>query len=158
MAKCDLSKAAVEAMRLENGYALAIDSRDWEYFRTLFTPDVLATYPHGTFNGMEEWLGNFIPFHDECGWTLHVMTNHVARQDSEGVWATCYGWVQWTLKEKPSLMNRANVLFRDRLREEDDGTWRIWRRRLDLLSVQPEGPIAAGVSLPRSITDLADWL
>ena len=47
-----LSTVAVEAMRLQNGYALAIDARDWELFRTVFTPDVQADYPHGVFDGM----------------------------------------------------------------------------------------------------------
>ncbi len=64
MPASDLSRVALEAMRLQNGYALAIDARDWELFRTVFTPDVRADYPHGVFNGMEDWLGNFIPFHD----------------------------------------------------------------------------------------------
>ena len=73
----DLSLVAVEAMRLQNGYALAIDARDWELFRTVFTPDVRADYPHGVFEGMEDWLGNFIPFHDTCAWTVHEITNHV---------------------------------------------------------------------------------
>jgi hypothetical protein len=60
-ASADLSRAAVESMRLQNGYALAIDAREWDYFRTLFTPDVQARYPHASFNGMDDWLGNFIP-------------------------------------------------------------------------------------------------
>ena len=75
MPASDLSRVAVEAMRLQNGYALAIDARDWELFRTVFTPDVRADYPHSTFEGMEAWLENFIPFHDTCAWTVHEITN-----------------------------------------------------------------------------------
>jgi hypothetical protein len=156
MPTSELSQVALEAMRLQNGYALSIDARDWDYFKTLFTPDVLAIYPHSKFNGMEEWLGDFIPFHDTCAWTMHVMTNHVTREDSQGYWATCYGWVQWTMHGKLGLINRAEVLFRDRLSNEG-GTWRIARRKLDLLSVQADSPLAPGVTLPHSIGDLADW-
>ena len=73
----------MEAMRLQNGYALAIDARDWELFRTVFTPDVRADYPHAVFDGMEAWLGNFIPFHDTCAWTVHEITNHVVGEDGQ---------------------------------------------------------------------------
>ena len=156
MPASDLSKVALESIRLQNGYALAIDARDWNYFKTMFTPDVQADYPHGSFDGMDDWLGNFIPFHDECAWTLHVITNHVVGEDSQGIWGTCYGWVQWTMKDKPGRINRAEVLFRDRLRN-DGGTWRIARRKLRLLSAQQEAPIADGVNLLQSVLDLADW-
>jgi hypothetical protein len=158
----DLSKVAVEAMRLQNGYALAIDARDWDLFRTVFTPDVVADYPHGTFDGLDDWLGNFIPFHDTCAWTVHEITNHVVGEDSRGVWGTCYGWIRWTMKDKPGRINRAEVLFRDRLRADGmDGTdgagWRIARRKLRMLSSQPDAPIADGYNLMQSVLDLADW-
>ena len=64
---------------------------------------------------------------------MHEITNHVVGEDSQGIWATCYGWVRWTMKDKPGYINRAEVLFRDRLRE-DGGTWRIARRKLRMLS------------------------
>jgi hypothetical protein len=152
----DLSRVAVEAMRLQNGYALAIDARDWELFRTVFTPDVRADYPHGVFEGVEGWLGNFIPFHDTCAWTVHEITNHVVGSDGQGVWATCYGWIRWTMKDNPGYINRAEVLFRDRLRS-DGGTWRIARRTLRMLSSQPAAPVPAGYTLVQSVLDLADW-
>jgi hypothetical protein len=152
----DLSRAALESMRLQNGYALAVDTRDWAYFRTLFTPDVRARYPHGEFNGMDEWLGNFIPFHHTCGWTSHVITNHVVGQDEHGIWGTCYGLVQWTVRDQPGLINRATVLFRDRL-VSDGGQWRVARRKLSLLMDEIGAPVAAGVVLRRSVLDLADW-
>ena len=80
----DLSKVAMEAIRLQNGYALAVDARDWDYFRTLFTPDVRAHYPHSSFDGVDDWLGNFIPLHDEYAWSLHVITNRFLTRASGG--------------------------------------------------------------------------
>jgi hypothetical protein len=156
MPASDLSRVALEAMRLQNGYALAIDAREWEVFRTLFTPDVRADYPHGVWNSMEDWLGNFIPFHDTCAWTLHEITNHVVGEDDEGIWATCYGWIRWTMKDNPGVINRSEVLFRDRLTEYDGG-WRIARRKLRQLSSHPDVPIPAGYNLLQSVLDLADW-
>jgi hypothetical protein len=156
MPATDLSRVAVAAMRLQNGYALAIDARDWELFRTVFTADVQADYPHATFNGMEAWLENFIPFHDTCAWTVHEITNHVVGADSQGIWGACYGWVRWTMKDNPGHINRAEVLFRDRLRE-DDGEWRIARRTLRMLSSQPQSLLPDGYTLVQSVHDLSDW-
>jgi hypothetical protein len=156
MPASDLSRVAVEAMRLQNGYALAIDTRDWELFRTLFTPDVHADYPHGAFDGAAAWLENFIPFHDTCAWTVHEITNHVVGEDSQGIWGACYGWIRWTMNDNPGYINRAEVLYRDRLRADGE-TWRIARRRLLLLSSQQQAPIPAGYTLVQSVLDLADW-
>jgi hypothetical protein len=152
----DLTAVAVEGIRLENGYALSIDARDWDMFRTLFTPDVVADYPHGVFDGMDAWLDNFIPFHDTCQWTVHEITNHVVGEDSQGIWAACYGWVRWTMKDDPSLINRSEVLFRDRL-VQDSGTWRIARRKLRQLSSQHGVPFEPGYTHLESVLDLSDW-
>lgn len=151
-----LSKIAVDVMRLQNAYALAIDTRDWDLFRTLFTPDVQADYPHSIFDGMSAWLENFIPFHDACAWTLHEMTNHVVGEDARGIWGTCYGWIRWTARDDPGRVNRTEVLYRDRLRQ-DDGEWRIARRNLRLLSSHPQVPVGGGYTLVQSVLDLANW-
>ena len=108
------------------------------------------------FEGMEAWLDNFIPFHDTCAWTVHEITNHVVGADRQGIWATCYGWIRWTMKDTPGYINRAEVLFRDRLRE-DGGTWRIARRTLRLLSSSRGRRFPAGYTLVQSVLDLADW-
>lgn len=155
MLTVDLGTVAIESMRLQNGYAHAVDTRDWDTFRTLFTPEVSARYPHSTFDGMESWLENFIPFHDTCAWTQHVMTNHLVGEDENGIWASCYGWVQWTFTDKPGYINRAAMLYRDRLLSQD-GVWRITRRKADQLMGEHDVPIPPGLSLPKSVLDLAD--
>jgi hypothetical protein len=60
------------------------------------------------------------------------------------------------MKDKPGYINRAEVLFRDRLRE-DGGAWRIARRTLRMLSSHPQAPLPAGYTLLQSVLDLADW-
>jgi hypothetical protein len=152
----DLNAVAVEAMRRQNGYALAIDARDWELFKQQFTPDVTADYPHSVFDGMDAWLDDFIPFHDTCQWTVHEITNHTVGEDSGGIWAVCYGWVRWTMKETPGLINRSEVIFRDRLVPYEGG-WRIGRRKLRQLSAQHGVPMQDGYSLLESVLDLSDW-
>ena len=151
----DLSLVAVQAMRLQNGYALAIDARDWDLFRAVFTPDVLADYPHGVFEGMQAWLGNFIPFHDACAWTVHEITNHVVGSDDQGIWATCYGWIRWTMKDPPGYINRAEVLFRDRLRGTPEPGGSPGAR--SGCCRPAAAPVPADYTLVQSVLDLADW-
>ena len=60
------------------------------------------------------------------------------------------------MKDRPGFIDRAEVLLRDRPRQ-DGGTWRIARRTLRLRSSQPGAPVPAGYSLVQSVLDLADW-
>ncbi|MCD4524209.1 nuclear transport factor 2 family protein [Nocardioides sp. cx-173] len=154
MTTLDLAEIAVVGAQLQSAYALAIDTRDWGYFATLFTPDVRATYPTRSYHGMEDWLSSFIPFHDECTWTLHMMSNHVVGVDDDGIWAACYGAVQWCHESEPDEISRAWVHFRDRLVNRN-GQWLIARRKLDVLMHQREC-LMANVSFPRTVVELAD--
>lgn len=149
----DLARVAVAAMRLQNGYALAVDTRDWTLFRTLFVPTVHAAYPHTDYSGIDEWLAEFVPFHEGCDWTLHVMTNHVVGEDEHGVWATCYGRIEWTRADAPGRISRAAALYRDRL-VDDGGDWRITRRTLSLLQREPGVPFPPSLVLADSVASL----
>jgi hypothetical protein len=156
MATIDSSRLTLEAIRLQNGYARAIDTCDWDLFRTLFTPDIVAQYIDRLYyESMDAWLEFFIPFHDDCLWTQHIMTNHFAAVDEHGPWASCYGDVQWIMKDQPDAINRSVVMFRDRL-VEHDGNWVIARRSLEHLSNRPEAPIPEGTTFPNSVRSLAD--
>jgi hypothetical protein len=156
MKPAELTPVAAEAQRLQSAYALAVDTRNWSYFAEQFTPDVLAHYPNLTYHGMDEWLAEFIPFHDGCEWTFHLTANHVAGEDENGIWATCYGLVKWTMKDKPGRMSIAHVLFRDRL-SNDGERWRIYQRHLDVLMGQHDIALPEGAELPNTILGLADW-
>jgi len=138
-----------------NGYALAIDARDWDSFRRCSLPTCSRATRTADYHGIDDWLKFFIPFHDECAWTLHVLTKPRRRPGpvtESGPRAT--GGCSGTRHAKPGYINRAEVLFRDRLVSEH-GTWRIARRKLDLLSTQPEVPMTPGVTLVHSVLDLA---
>lgn len=138
------------ARRLQNDYAHAIDVRDWKLFRSLFVPDVRADYPFvGTLSGIESWLEFFVPFHDECAWTLHSMTNH--RVDER--WATCYGDVGWVLSSSPDELHRSVGVYRDEI-VPWGGSWRIGRRRLDLVLRETRRLPGGACELPRSVAEV----
>src|SRR5689334_6934734 len=146
-----LNAVAIEAMRLQNGYARAIDTRDWDYFRTLFSADVVAIYPQmDRLEGMDAWLAVFIPFHDTCSWIQHVMTTDVVGEDAGSIWAVCYGEVQWIYKDRPNMVQRSRTLYRDRL-QELDGRGVIARRQCGLLLNQPDVAIPEGLSFLDSV-------
>jgi len=63
--------------------------------------------------------------------------------------------VQWVHQDQPGHLNRAAVLYRDRLVNQG-GEWLISRRKLDLLMQESSAPLPAGVTLPNSVLDLAD--
>lgn len=136
----------VRARQLQNGYAFAIDTRDWELFSKMFSKDVLAVYPRQTYDGLDAWLDDFVPTHAAFGWSRHEMTNHVAGIDEHGAWAACYGFIEWAAAGSPELISTSRALYRDRLREQD-GRWVIARRELTLLSSQPLRPISEGTTL-----------
>jgi hypothetical protein len=102
---------------------------------------VVAHYPNGAFHGIDDWLALFIPLHDGYAWTVHSMTTHVVGEDDGGVWATCYGFVAGTQRDAPDRLNRATVLYRDRLVEQDRA-WLIARRTLDILMSEHGAPTA----------------
>jgi len=144
---------AIEAQRLQNTYAHAIDIRDWDLFQSVFAPDVVADYPLRTYVGMEEWLADFVPFHDACTWTFHIMSNHLVGSDDGGVWATCYGDVRWQLAAKPGCYQHALGVYRDRLAYVD-GRWVIARRQLRIVMHHADIAIPAGMTLPTSVHDV----
>lgn len=155
MSTADLNGVAVEAARLQNGYAVAVDTRKWGYFRTLFVSDVLAVYPNATYEGIAAWLEFFVPFHADCLWTQHAMHTHLLGADDRGVWASCYGSVRWVHRSEPDRINRCEVIYRDRLQRGEAG-WQIARRKLDIVLQEIAVGIPSGITLPKSILDFAD--
>ena len=146
----DLHLVAVEARLLQNTYAHAIDSRDWDLFRTVFAPDVVADFPRRRYVGMTEWLDEFVPFHDACSWTWHMMSNHLVGQDDAGVWASCYGDVRWRLHTSADRYSHALGMYQDRLAVVD-GEWVVARRKLRIVMYRPDIPVPDGMTFPTSV-------
>jgi hypothetical protein len=72
-------------------YAHAHDERDWEQLRTVFTPDVVATY--GTdihLNGPDAMIRNTAAHLGGCGPSQHMMSNFVIRIADDTAESSCY--------------------------------------------------------------------
>lgn len=144
------------ATRLSVDYAYAIDTRDWDLFTGLFTDDVVVEYTGmSEIRGIAQWLDYFIPFHEDCAWTLHVMTNHRSGQRPDGAWASCYGDVTWLHRRDENRLNHAVNVYRDELRYEGD-SWRIARRRMDIVLSDSADITSTGIDLPASMHSIAN--
>ena len=72
-------------------YASAIDQRDWDRFRTCFTPDCTADYGDvGLFEGVEALTEFMIASHADMGHTFHRITNIEVEVDGPGAVARSY--------------------------------------------------------------------
>jgi hypothetical protein len=138
---------------LQNAYGLAIDRRDWESFRKLFTPDVEAIYPAGHYTSLDEWVDAFAQVHLRYTTTHHSMTNHVALTRSDRAEAICYGVITLAYADGSGVVD-SRTLYEDALIRAD-GEWRITKRRChrQFWRVRPreEGDVV-GPQLPPGMT------
>ena len=106
-------------------YATAIDTRDWDLFRTCFTDDVDADYGDiGHWHGVDEITQWMRETHEPCGHTLHRITNISVSED--GGTASSRAYVD-ALVLFGSGGVRAAGFYDDSFVLEADG-WRISRR------------------------------
>ena len=74
-----------------NRYATGIDRRDWDLFRTCWTPDVVADYGEiGVFTGVDALTDFMFASHDAMGPTHHRLTNFVIDVDGDRAEVRCY--------------------------------------------------------------------
>jgi 3-phenylpropionate/cinnamic acid dioxygenase small subunit len=74
-----------------NRYATGIDTRDWDLFRTCWTPDVVADYGDiGQFTGIDALTDFMFTSHDAMGPTHHRLTNFVITVDGDRADVRCY--------------------------------------------------------------------
>ena len=65
-------------------YATAIDTRDWDLFRTCFTEDCRAEYgATGSWNDLDSFARFMEEIHARCGHSLHRITNVVVQVDGD---------------------------------------------------------------------------
>jgi 3-phenylpropionate/cinnamic acid dioxygenase small subunit len=109
-------------------YATAIDTRDWDLFRTCFTDDVDADYGAiGHWHGIDEITEWMAATHEPCGHTLHRITNVVVHE--QGDRATARAYVEaLVLFGDDTRGVRASGFYDDELVRGAEG-WRIETRR-----------------------------
>ena len=123
-----------EAIReLQTRYALALDAKDWDLLRTVFTEDAVADY--GELAALNEGLEAIV---ERCRLALdgldssqHLLGNHWVEVDGDAARAGCYLHAQHHLVS-PSGLNTFVVggTYRDELIRTPEG-WRINRRTLE---------------------------
>jgi SnoaL-like domain len=125
-------------------YATGIDQRDWDLFRTCWTPDVVADYGEiGQFNGVDALTEFMVASHDAMGPTHHRLSNFVidvgADGDRDRASARCYVHaVLIAVPGDPSTWIDAVGHYDDVFVRGADG-WRISHRTVHMARVMTAG-------------------
>ena len=113
-------------------YATAVDTRDWDLFRMIFTDDCHADYGEvGSWNNKEEFAAFWEQVHNLCGNSLHRITNQVVRSRDGGVAARSYVDAVVLFPDNQNG-TRAVGYYDDDLVATDTG-WKIARRRYTMI-------------------------
>jgi hypothetical protein len=129
-------------------YAFAVDARDWELYRGLFTPGATIDYtdsggPAGDAESMAAWLAEALaPF----AGLQHNMTSHLAEVDGDTARSCTYFIAIHTILDGAHEQILAlGGFYRDTLRRTPSG-WRI-AERVEL-GVWMQGPYPDDVAKP----------
>jgi SnoaL-like domain len=89
----------VAITQLVNLYGLAVDSRQWHLFDSIFTADVDADYGGSShWTNLEHFKSDFAAFHDPFDSTQHTMSTHVVDVEGPAAHSFCNG--AWRLVRK----------------------------------------------------------
>ena len=140
-----------EILDLMNRYALAVDRRDWDLYRSVFAPDARIDYRDsggevGALEPIVEWLSAVLaPF----AGLQHNMGNHLVEFDADGDTAracTYFLAVHTSLDGRgEEVLLRVGGFYQDRLVRRDPG-WRI-AERVEL-STWMDGPYPEDIPRP----------
>lgn len=108
-------------------YATGIDRKDWDLFRTVFTPDCRLDYGEiGSWDNVEAVTEFMDVVHAGAGYTLHRITNPVIDLDGDRATARCYVDV-WVMAADNASGVNGSGFYDDEIVRTSDG-WRIARR------------------------------
>jgi len=83
-------------------YAMGVDTRDWDLFRTCFTDDVEADFsslwPGAVFHGGDAWVAQARGIVDGLDATQHIITNHTHDIQGDTAKSTSYLHAQHVFK------------------------------------------------------------
>lgn len=125
-------------------YASGIDRRDWDLFRSCFTPDCVVDYGEiGVWSGVEEITAYMIAVHENCGYTLHRISNVDVEALGEGARARSY--VDAVIMGPDNRDGvRAIGFYGDHLVRSDGAGWQIAQRNFTTVHV---GTVGRGMPL-----------
>jgi 3-phenylpropionate/cinnamic acid dioxygenase small subunit len=127
-------------------YATAVDTRDWALFRTCFTADCTADYGEvGSWRDADELATFMQEIHDQCGRSLHRITNCVVTGHPGGAAARSYVDAVVMFPDNQNG-TRAIGYYDDQLIRTPDG-WRITQRRYSMIHLAMLEATLGGISL-----------
>jgi 3-phenylpropionate/cinnamic acid dioxygenase small subunit len=115
-------------------YATGIDRRDWDLFRTVFTPDCHLDYGEiGVWDGVEAVTEFMDVAHAAAGYLMHRISNIVIDVQGDRAVTRCYvdAWIM--AADNNSGVN-ARGFYDDEIVRTDAG-WRIARRTFTTVQV-----------------------
>jgi 3-phenylpropionate/cinnamic acid dioxygenase small subunit len=121
-------------------YATGIDQRDWDLFRTCWTPDVVADYGDiGQFVGVDALTDFMFASHHAMGATHHHLTNFDIHVDGDRADVRCYVHaVLIAVPDDTSSWIDALGHYDDVFTRTADG-WRISHRTVHIARVMTAG-------------------
>lgn len=125
-------------------YASGIDRRDWDLFRSCFTPDCAIDYGEiGAWNSADEITAFMVAVHEHCGHTLHRISNIDVARLPDGAQARSY--VDAVIMDRDNRNGvRAIGFYDDRLVCSDRSGWQIARRNFTTVHVGTVGEAPTG--------------
>jgi len=121
----DKAEARDAISKLIYGYAEALDTRRWELFEEVFTPDVVFDFEVWQVEGIEAAVAKIRTFLDGCGPTQHLQGNYrIALFASSGGTETPYPTLGYTLSVDPNAeapKDRFNTALLERLAQRSGG-------------------------------------
>lgn len=125
-------------------YASGIDQRDWDLFRSCFTPDCEVDYGEiGAWNGADDVTAFMAAVHENCGYTLHRISNVAVERLVDGASARSY--VDAVIMDADNRDGvRAIGFYDDRLVRSDHSGWQIARRNFTTVHVGTVGGAPSG--------------
>jgi len=117
-------------------YATGIDHRDWDLFRSCFTPDCQADY--GSFGSWDSALGltaYMRDAHSSLGPTLHRISNIRLASAQGGATASCYVDALLRQRDEEGPVHRGIGTYDDFLVRTGQG-WKIARRTFNAVIIK----------------------
>lgn len=124
-------------------YATGIDQRDWELFRSCFTPDCAIDYGEiGTWKGADEITAFMTAVHEHCGYSLHRISNVAVETLPDGARARSY--VDAVIMDPDNRDGvRAIGFYDDQFVLSERGGWQIANRTFTTVHVGTVGSTAS---------------
>jgi hypothetical protein len=118
-----------QIMATINRYAMAIDTKDWTLFRSLFADDCVMEVGSSVHRGADSLTEHMRRLHEPLDASMHRMTNTTMERSDDGVQARTYLDALLVRRDHPAGPTLQIVgLYADVLRRQS-GVWVIQHRR-----------------------------